>query len=312
MGEKGQAMGPDGIEKAIIERNELLDRTLKGNDCVQAGEYDLKIDIFHETYEPAIRSTGWHAHERWHELSLMRTGSMEYKIKDKLVVVEAARGDIVFIPAGMKHCRSCVEPGAVISGFQFSVGSAKLGSPGVERFDNAIEAAGFHSEGSEETAWTFEDLKTELEGQRPLRSMRLGLLIKELLAHMLRKAIPGAFRAESARSSEQDMSGQLARRLEAYIEENLSRDISLQELGSVCGISARHANRIFVKRFGMPLGRHMTLLRMKTAKSELESGDRQVKEIAGTLGYHDASHFIRMFKRVYGITPQECRKTANA
>ncbi len=304
MAGKGQNAEADSAAKAALERNEQLYLALKGQEGVKAGEYDLRLDIFHETCEPLARSTGWHVHEQWHELSLMREGSMEYKIKDKLVSISAVKGDVVFIPAGMKHCRSCLEPGSIVSGFQFALG-AERGSAKAKRFDQAIEEAGFHGSGNAMLSAAFARLREELETGRPLKELRLNLLIKELLAQMLLASIPEAFKQEAPKRPAHEASGRLAHRLEAYIEENLSREISLHELGDACGVSPRHANRIFSKRFGMPLGRHITQLRMKAAKAELEAGGRQVKEVAGALGYRDVSHFIRLYKKAFGHTPKE-------
>ena len=307
MAENGQMTVIDELADAVRQRNETLGMALKDSSSLVAGEYEIKLDIFHETYEPAVRSTGWHTHERWYEFSLMRQGSMEYRTKDISIKITASDGDWILIPAGLKHCRTCTEPGSIVTGFQFTLGRSGLGEIKSGRFEKAIEDIGFHSESTEEIKHIFEELKTEIDNEGPLKTLRLNLLIKELLTLALRKAIPSAFRIENKRSFGDENSQHLARRISSYIEENLSKEIPLDELGRLCGISARHANRIFTKSFGMPLGRHMTLVRMKAARNELESGERQVKEIAGSLGYRDVSHFIRIFKRAYGLTPLEYR-----
>jgi AraC-like DNA-binding protein len=49
---------------------------------------------------------------------------------------------------------------------------------------------------------------------------------------------------------------------------------------------------------------------LRRAKAELESGSaRRVKEIAGELGYGDVSHFIKVFKRAYGLAPEAYRRS---
>jgi AraC-like DNA-binding protein/mannose-6-phosphate isomerase-like protein (cupin superfamily) len=296
---------PDKMSDAIQERNNVLERALRGADSIDTGEYGIKIEIFHETNEPIVWSTGWHVHENRHELSLMRCGSMEYKFKDMTVTIDAKKGDMALIPAGTRHCRISMDTASIICGFQVSIADAGTS----KRFGKALESIGFHSEGSEGISRILEDLKNELSYELPLRELRLSLLIRDLLTLMLRKAIPSAFKPERNRSSIQDGQGKLALRMLAHLEENISKDISIKDLGDTFDISSRHANRIFAKSFGEPLKRRMTRLRMNAAESELTGSRRQIKDIADSLGYQDCSHFIRVFKGIHGMTPQKFRNS---
>jgi len=47
---------------------------------------------------------------------------------------------------------------------------------------------------------------------------------------------------------------------------------------------------------------------MQTAKQLLETTFFSVKEIGTLAGFNDGSHFVRNFKRLYGVTPSEHRE----
>lgn len=53
--------------------------------------------------------------------------------------------------------------------------------------------------------------------------------------------------------------------------------------------------------------RHLKSLRMQKAKELLETTFLSVKEIASRVGLRNESHFVRDFKRTYGVTPTQYR-----
>ena len=46
---------------------------------------------------------------------------------------------------------------------------------------------------------------------------------------------------------------------------------------------------------------------MQAAKELLETTFLSVKEIVALAGFNDESHFVRNFKKLYGVTPSEHR-----
>ena len=50
-------------------------------------------------------------------------------------------------------------------------------------------------------------------------------------------------------------------------------------------------------------------IRFEMASRLLKDTNTQIQEIAYKLGYNDASHFARVFRRIAGISPSEYRKS---
>lgn len=97
-------------------------------------------------------------------------------------------------------------------------------------------------------------------------------------------------------------------RVASYIDENLSKNLTLNDLSRVSGISVFHLHRLFQLYTGEPLAGYLRRQRVSRGMKEIAHGSsRSVIEIAIDLGYENTSAFIRAFKKRFGITPKKNR-----
>ncbi|WP_168791456.1 AraC family transcriptional regulator [Paraburkholderia aromaticivorans] len=87
-----------------------------------------------------------------------------------------------------------------------------------------------------------------------------------------------------------------------YVAANYERDISVDELAELVGLSRYYLTRAFCKEFGLPPHAYATQVRLLAAKRMLASG-QTAATAAAAVGFYDQSHLNRLFKRAYGITP---------
>jgi len=61
----------------------------------------------------------------------------------------------------------------------------------------------------------------------------------------------------------------------------------------------------------MTIRQYVKVLRMQKAKLLLENNFLTTKENAATLGINDLSHFIRDFKKIFGLPPASYKRRSN-
>jgi AraC-like DNA-binding protein len=87
-----------------------------------------------------------------------------------------------------------------------------------------------------------------------------------------------------------------------YIAANYERDISVDELAELVGLSRYYLTRAFTKAFGLPPHAYANQVKLLAAKRMLAAG-HNAAAAAAAAGFYDQSHLNRLFKRAYGITP---------
>ena len=86
-----------------------------------------------------------------------------------------------------------------------------------------------------------------------------------------------------------------------------SRTFSLGEMADSVNLSPPYFCYLFKSITGVPPAKYLKSLRLQQAATLLTSTSLSVKEIVRRVGCTDESHFVRDFKRRYGMTPSEYR-----
>lgn len=114
--------------------------------------------------------------------------------------------------------------------------------------------------------------------------------------------------AAARRRSQGHANGSVAMRVREYVDENYcSNTISLESVAAHVHKSTAYISRVFKNELGCNFSDYLAQKRMKLAAELLRDPDRKVYAIAEACGYADASNFIRVFKRSYGVSPAEYR-----
>lgn len=92
-----------------------------------------------------------------------------------------------------------------------------------------------------------------------------------------------------------------------YIKKHYTEDISINSLTAEFHISPNYFSSWFKKETNIRFTDYVTNLRITRATQLLIETNLPIKEIASSVGYFTASHFIRTFVKNKGITPAEYR-----
>lgn len=116
-------------------------------------------------------------------------------------------------------------------------------------------------------------------------------------ALLTRLALHGS--ADSAKASREPRKVTLAR---DYIRERLATTVRLDDLAAAVGLSKFHLLRTFKAFTGLTPWRYQVQLRLASARDLLRAGT-PASQVALLCGFFDQSHFTRLFRASYGITP---------
>lgn len=100
---------------------------------------------------------------------------------------------------------------------------------------------------------------------------------------------------------------ELIARAQIYLEENLQKKISFEQLATHLAISRRNFDRRFVKATGNTPVEYLQRVKVEAAKKELERGRKAIFEVMNNVGYTDDKAFREVFRKVTGLSPLDYR-----
>jgi two-component system response regulator YesN len=134
----------------------------------------------------------------------------------------------------------------------------------------------------------------------------------EELHTIYRSALTMLRQYEASRSESLTSTHTLVERVQAYIRNHLSEDISLQSLSEQVYLHPVYLSAMYKSRTGEGLSEYMMRIKMEHAsKLLLSDSSSKIYEVARETGYRNSSYFSKVFKDRFGLTPLEYRK-ANA
>ena len=85
--------------------------------------------------------------------------------------------------------------------------------------------------------------------------------------------------------------------------------LTVADLAAVAGASPAHFSREFRKAFGETPHRYLLTRRLERAATLLRVTDRTVADVCCMVGLSSIGSFTTSFRRLYGLTPTEYRRT---
>jgi AraC-like DNA-binding protein len=92
-----------------------------------------------------------------------------------------------------------------------------------------------------------------------------------------------------------------------FVQHNLHRKISVEEIAAAAGVSSSHLYRLFEDHLQTSPIRHLTDIRIGQATEMLMRSTMPIKQIAFALGFHEPAYFTNQFRKKTGVSPREYR-----
>ena len=100
----------------------------------------------------------------------------------------------------------------------------------------------------------------------------------------------------------------MAKRILDYLNEYYSEDLTLDSVADKFHMSKTYISRILKKYTNQSFLQLLISRRMDIARKMIAEDKFKLYEIAEKVGYNDFSYFIQVFKKKYGVTPNEYRR----
>lgn len=98
------------------------------------------------------------------------------------------------------------------------------------------------------------------------------------------------------------------RQAKQYINENYSKDITLESVSNLTGFNPAYFSTLFKKETGENFMEYIMKIRIQNAKYLLIQTNKDVADIAAEVGYTDLKYFSKLFKKKTGLNPSEFRR----
>lgn len=135
-------------------------------------------------------------------------------------------------------------------------------------------------------------LQEEISSNLTKESLRLNFFADLLINHAQNKSSASPYKANP----------KAVRLAIEYLQDNIARNISLDELAKVAGVNKFYLCRAFRREIGVSPHVYQIQMRIALAK-QLLLKKKPLVEVALAIGFYDQSHFNKYFKKFVGTSP---------
>lgn len=126
------------------------------------------------------------------------------------------------------------------------------------------------------------------------------LTLQELLVYIIQSQTNNAINSGKILANDNALSHVIK-----YIRERLGDRLTMKELTNTACMSQASFYRYFKREIGMSPVEFILNERIKYAKSLLKNPTMQINQVCFESGFDDCNYFIRVFKKMEGITPKQ-------
>jgi len=208
--------------------------------------------------------------------------------------------EFFILPAGVPHAYGSGEAGWTIYWLHFAGQHAAIYAEG-EQAPKRINVTVDSRIGRRNNLFE-EILNTLMEGQELTRLRYVSSLLHYYLATM-------CYVQEYRRSTSAEASTDPVQAAVHFMEENLERRLTLQDILTYVGYSSSHFTSLFKARMGMPPLSYFNHLKVQQACVLLRETDMRINQICYKLGIEDCYYFSRLFAKETGVSPSSYKNS---
>ena len=264
-----------------------------------------RVHVDRKTREAGCVMRGHHYHP-YYELAYIEHGSCRFFIEDTMF--DLHDGDFLLIPPRVFHFTRYLFGSCLRCGIYFRAGDleSELIShfPDGADFLSQVRVFQVPTDDRREIGRIIMRMAAEDRGFDERSPLMLRLQLQELLLLCSRVCLLLTETPASIHTTDRQVL--LAAR---YINEHFRQQISAADIAAAAGFSPNYLSRKFREAAGIGVHDYLVFIRLRSAAFELISTNDSVTDIALRNGFSDSNYFKDVFKKKYGMTPREYRKT---
>lgn len=249
-----------------------------------------------------------HTHD-FLEISIVLEGQANYTIEEQEFQLNA--GQIMLFNPGTRHGE---EQRTGTYSHQLHIGLTNISLDGLKRnhlpTKKAVLNLGEHQ-------WEFLDKAWRLVKEYSEEQPEFQLMVKALIIEMLVLILRSLEKVQDntvtlALSKNAKRKQYLVNHAIYYLENHHTQEITLEQLADTLYVSPTYLSKVFKESTGMSPINYLIQVRLKHAKELLANEQLTIREISQAVGYQDAYHFSKLFKKYYGVSPSQLAKKSLA
>lgn len=90
--------------------------------------------------------------------------------------------------------------------------------------------------------------------------------------------------------------------------DNITQDLSVNQIASHVGVNRRSLERAFRRDLGRGINQEYQRRRLEKAGQLLIQTDLSIADVSTALGFNAHTYFCRVFREAYGVSPAQYRR----
>ena len=272
----------------------------------------IRIDELNPTFLFTWKGTRTAQEENYHshdfpELAFVLAGKGSYRIDGQIHCVE--EGDLVVLNPGVKHQALACDPDNPATEFFVGFTDVQFGDWEPNRIPTPTGSPVIHTKG--DLRQKLFKLCASMEVENSVYWQGKYFMLKAYLVQMLILIVRDQVDPVPAKAGfafESVNRKYIVEQILSYFEDHYADKISLDQIAENMYLSPYYISKIFKAETGDAPIRHLINIRLERAKELLESGwGGSIQEAAQQVGYDDAYHFSKLFKKRYGVPPSQMK-----
>lgn len=251
--------------------------------------------------------TNYHSHD-FPELAFVLSGIGKYRIDD--VLYDVKEGDLIVINPGIRHQALFVSTECATT--EFFVGFTDVKFAGLEANTLPLPANSPIISLKGETKQKLSRICASMEAENSISWEGRYYMQKTYLMQMLLLLLKEQLQPVEVKTGyafESVNKKYVVEQLVNYLDEHFAEKISLDQIAENMYLSPFYISKIFKSETGNTPIHYLIKIRMERAHEILENGwEGSIQEVAARVGYEDAYHFSKLFKKHFGVSPSQVKK----